>query len=291
MVMKETGLYEDKRTENGRLLPIYCGTQYNDGIGIVNAHYHEYIEILYVIEGENEIWLNGEYYQFKKGDMVLINSKEVHLIRCGFGCYIVVQFMPDLLFSSYQEQSDFQYVLPFLLETAKHQKIFTAEELEGSRVKELLYSLNEEMDKKRYGYEMAAKILINQIFLWVLRYWNDKGASVSLELAQPVMDRLQIVFDYVSEHYAEPITAEEAAGLCNMSYSYFSRFFKKSMKKSFSEYLNYIRINEAEKLLITTDLNVTEVAMQTGFSTSSYFIQQFKRVKSISPKQFRKNFM
>lgn len=111
------------------------------------------------------------------------------------------------------------------------------------------------------------------------------------EIEKPVMKRFVKLFDYVSEHYSESITAEDAAGICSMSYSYFSRFFKRVMKKSFSEYVNFVRISEAEKLLVSTDLNITEIAMQTGFSTSSYFIYQFKKMKSVSPKQFRNRFV
>jgi len=77
------------------------------------------------------------------------------------------------------------------------------------------------------------------------------------------------------------------ATLCNLSYSYFSRLFTKIMKRSFREYLNYIRILNAEKLLTTSELNITEIAMMVGFSTSSYFIQQFKHYKEISPKQYQ----
>ena len=97
--------------------------------------------------------------------------------------------------------------------------------------------------------------------------------------------------DFIANNFRDDITVSDAAAMCNVSYSYFSRIFKQITKHSFSEYLNYIRITEAEKLLASTDLSMTEIAMQTGFSTSSYFIQQFKLHKHISPKQFRKNIL
>ncbi|MFR2464209.1 MAG: helix-turn-helix transcriptional regulator [Clostridia bacterium] len=63
------------------------------------------------------------------------------------------------------------------------------------------------------------------------------------------------------------------------------------MQKTFREYLNFVRISEAEKLLLNTDLNITEIAMEVGFSSSSYFIEQFKQLKSISPKRFRQRLL
>jgi len=79
--------------------------------------------------------------------------------------------------------------------------------------------------------------------------------------------------------------------ICNLNFSYFSRAFKRIMRKSFKEYMNYFRITKAEKLLISSNLNITEIAQAVGFSTSSYFIEQFKKFNSISPKQFRKKYL
>ena len=92
-------------------------------------------------------------------------------------------------------------------------------------------------------------------------------------------------------HYQEDITAKDMASLCAVSYSYFSRFFKRAMQKTFREYVNVVRISEAEKLLLNTNLNITEIALEVGFSSSSYFIEQFKQIKSISPKRFRQRLL
>ena len=81
------------------------------------------------------------------------------------------------------------------------------------------------------------------------------------------------------------------ARLCNMSYRYFSRIFKRVMNKSFNDYLNFVRITEAEKLLTATDMNITEIAYATGFSSSSYFIKIFSKYKNVSPSRFRKRFL
>jgi len=102
-----------------------------------------------------------------------------------------------------------------------------------------------------------------------------------------MVKRIQSVFDYIENNYQYNITAQEMAQRCNLSYSYFSRIFTRIMKRSFREYLNYVRITKAEHLLTASELNITEIALQVGFSTSSYFIQQFKRYKDISPKQYQ----
>ena len=275
--------------ENGLPLQCIAHMQYNKKGHTITPHFHDYIEIIYSIDGNNEIRLNDNQYFFSAGDLVLINSQDIHSIICGDGCYLVLRFEPELLYGSLRSSVDLKYILPFVLNSFKHQIIFNADEIKAGNISQYLFEIYEEYKKKNYGYEIAIRTRINEIFLWFLRYWHKKNINISISSQESFAKPLQKVFVYVSENYASDITVESMAKLCNMSYSYFSRMFKKIMKKSFSEYLTYVRINESEKLLITTDLNITEIAMQVGFSTSSYFIQQFKNVKNISPKQYRKN--
>ena len=76
-----------------------------------------------------------------------------------------------------------------------------------------------------------------------------------------------------------------------VSCSYFSRWFKKVTGKTFKQYVNYVRINRAIQLLLNSDYNITEVAMMTGFATTSYFIKQFKGMEGgLSPKKFKRKY-
>ena len=104
------------------------------------------------------------------------------------------------------------------------------------------------------------------------------------------MARLKTVFDYVEEHYAQDVSLQDCARLCGMSYYAFSRFFRQCAQRTFSEYLNFVRVKKAEMLLASTDMNVTEIALETGFSTSSYFIRHFRAVNSVTPLDFRRLF-
>ena len=289
----DTAHEEKTYIENGLPLQFLCHMQYNKKGTSISAHFHNYIEIIYAIDGENEVWLNDSHFSFSTGDLVLINSRDVHSFLCGDGCYLVLRFEPELLYGSPQSAIELKYILPFILNSFEHQTVFKSDELKKSGIPQRIFEIYEENNKKNYGYELAVKTRINEVFLWFLRYWHGRNINIDLNLAarESAARRLQDVFIYVSNNYDSEITAQDMAELCNMSYSYFSRMFKKIMKKSFSEYLTYVRISEAEKLLITSDMNITEIAMQVGFSTSSYFIQQFKNIKMISPKQYRKNFV
>lgn len=262
---------------------------------VVDAHYHNYIEILYCQSGAFRILLDGISHTFYKGDMVIINSNEVHYVQSlttAENVYIVIRFNPELLYTTTQTVFEAKYVLPFTMKTSTHQKVFASAEISSTAVPWLLKSILHEDENKNYGFELAIRTYLGEVFLWILRSWHKKGLDLNLGsgLNQDIMERLVKVFDYVDHHYEDPIGIDDMANLCGMSYSYFSRFFKKTMNRNFSDYVNHVRISKAEHLIATTDISITEVAMDVGFSTSSYFIEQFKKFKGMTPKKFRSRF-
>lgn len=287
--------YEEKPplTLQGTIEPYVCHVQQAIANRVcAEPHSHEYIEVLYCTCGNFEIWLNGRYFQFLTGELVVINSHEIHTIRSVTdGSYIVLRFLPEIIYSAGNSVFEAKYISPFLINSSRHQRIFHPNELSGIDTFACMNDILNEYMKKQYGYELAIRTQINAIFLQILRYWNSKNIDLELDtgVSGEFLEKIHTVMDYIGTNFSDCITASDAAAMCNVSYSYFSRIFKQITKHSFSEYLNYVRITEAEKLLASTDLSMTEIAMLTGFSTSSYFIQQFKLHKHISPKQFRKN--
>jgi AraC-like DNA-binding protein len=259
---------------------------------MVQAHIHNYIEIIYAITGKYRILLNNKDHYFGEGDMVLINSNEIHNIFSlspNLNRYVVIKFEPEMLYTTTQSLFEMKYVMPFILNESTHQKIFGKEEIEKTIIPDIIHGINREFHHKQYGYELAIRANIYNLFLFILRRWNEQNVDLNIdeEINKDMVKRIQNVFDYIENNYQNDITALEMAQRSNLSYSYFSRLFTRIMKRSFREYLNYVRITKAERLLTSTDLNITEIAMQVGFSTSSYFIQQFKQYKDISPKQYQ----
>lgn len=281
--------------ENGVPYPFKAHYQTNIGKSVmVRAHYHEHIEMIYGTQGNFSIFLDDRIHYFTAGDMVIINSMDVHTLQSydeGENSYIVIRFKPELLYTSSQTIFEAKYVLPFTMRTSKHQKIFTKEEISKTEIPDLLFNILKEDSNREYGFELAIRTNIGRIFLWILRNWQKKGLDLNLGegLNQATIERLQLVFDYVNHHYDQTITIDDMADLCGMSYSYFSRFFKKTMQRNFSDYVNLIRITKSEHLLSTSDDSITDIALAVGFTTTSYFIEQFKYFKNMTPKKYRNN--
>ena len=257
------------------------------------AHMHDKIELLYCISGSFKAVLNGVEYYFDKGDLLLINSHEIHQIygnSDGDNGYMVLKIEPEMLYSSSQAIFEMKYVLPFTLSRLKHPKIFKAGELKKGAIPELMQEIKREYDQQAYGYELAIRSCVCRLFLWILRFWKANGFNLETtsNICEDTMKAMQKVIDYVDNNFSNDLAVVDMAKMCNMSYSYFSRMFKRVMGQSFSEYLNNVRISNAEKMLVETDKNITEIALDTGFSNTGYFIQKFKQLKGTTPKKFKK---
>jgi AraC-like DNA-binding protein len=191
------------------------------------------------------------------------------------------------LFSSGQTVAETEYTLPYIFENLGNKRVFSCEDLKDSFIPEEFNFLKNEKTNAKFGYEIAIRSSVLRIFSFVLRYWYESAGSPDLAANQKNLTAIRKIRQYVKENYVT-VTLTDASNQCGLSYSYFSRIFNEYMKMSFSDYVNLIRVNNSLKLLSSTDLSITEIALHVGFSTTSYYIQVFKRLKGMSPGEFRK---
>lgn len=250
------------------------------------AHYHEYIELLYGIDCDIEVWINGNIYPFKTGDLIIINSMEAHQLKflMNKNDYIVIKFSPQQLYTSEQSVYEIKYLLPFTLNDFSSDRRISADVIKDTTVPDSIRTIYSEWEEKSYGYELAIRTHIFQIILWLLRYRNKTNPELLTNINLPPV--LAKALGFISQNLSN-VTASDVANFCGYSYTYFSEIFKNSMHVNFRDYLLRARINEAEKLLLTTDTDITDIALSTGFSTASHFIKQFKTVKGTTPTKFR----
>lgn len=261
---------------------------------MAGSHWHDYIEVIFQTSGETIIILDGRNYRLLPGDMVFINTREVHLIYGYEGAsYICLRFDPEILYTTARSSFEYRYLRPLSDFEFKPQQHFSAEELRGSGIDAWVWSVYREISAKNFGYELAVRASLTNIYVWVLRRWKQKGMihETSTGLTERQIVVLQRVFEYIENHYASAITAQDAADVAEMTYTYFSRFFKRAVGKSFTDYLNHFRLLEAEKRLMQSDDSITDITTSVGFTSSSYFIAQFKQAKGESPLQYRKKLM
>ncbi len=102
--------------------------------------------------------------------------------------------------------------------------------------------------------------------------------------------RLEKVYQYVMQYYQDDISVGKAADIACMNKSSFCRFFKSVTKKSFTEFVNEIRIGYACKLLIDGKFNITGICYECGFNNLSNFNRQFRRFTGKTPQEYKKQY-
>lgn len=248
-----------------------------------NYHYHDYIELLYAIDADVTVWSGGEKCSFQTGDLIIINSQESHAFTYNRDSYyICIKFLPHILYADENSLFEFKFVVPFLLKSSR-QKVFRKDELQSIDTNKLVTEIMDEWNTKGPAFELVIRANILKIFTGIFRYWHQ--SKVFSETMQ-ITDTLKTALQYVDENFST-VTETEVAKHCNVSYNHFSFLFKNAMGKSFIEYVTFLRLREAEKLLLSTEKSITEIAGISGFSTSSYFISKFKKYKGLTPRQFR----
>ncbi|MBE6716991.1 MAG: helix-turn-helix domain-containing protein [Ruminococcaceae bacterium] len=255
------------------------------------AHFHEYLEMLYLLDGQMDIWLNDKHYPFCKGELIVINSNETHRLASvtPVSKYIVIKFTPKLLYSAGQSVKETQYILPFLAEHSEQPRVYKKEFVESSGIPPLILDAMAEWNKKDTGYELALKADVLKTIRHVVAFLSEKGINVKVSSGSGnIQQIISTILEYINENF-KTVSEMDVAEHFSISYSYFSRSFKQIMNMSFKEYINYLKINEAQRLLLTTGKSITDISLELGFSSSSHFINVFKKYKNCSPKQYKKN--
>ncbi len=141
----------------------------------------------------------------------------------------------------------------------------------------------------RYLKEIEQFRNADSLAYWLSEVLNQFAAEVfNLEDAKHV-NRLERTLHFINSHYTEKISLEDAASYAALSPAYFSKIFKEEMNCSFTQYINWIRIDHAKTLLRTTPCTLVEVAGLVGFEDQSYFSRVFKNVAGVSPGRYREN--
>ena len=247
-------------------------------------HYHDYIEFLYTLDGDVNVWVAGTPHRMVTGELVVINSGEMHTLTFNRDShYICVKFSPRVLYFDDNSLFEFKYVTPFMSDVAP-QKTFRREDFKGVDVHALCIEILDEWNFRRPAYELSIRANILKIFMEIFRYWDrEKLAHPEAVLTESVKRALL----YISEHF-DSISESDVAEFCHLSYNHFSTLFKKSVGRSFNDYVTMLRLNEAEKLIVSSEKSITEIAFSCGFASSSHFISRFKAQKGITPGQLRK---
>ncbi len=285
--MKEPSLYEKAYIQDSRF-PIQVSLKQFFYTGnIFNCHWHEALEILYFTKGSAMIECAANKFTVSPGDIVIINANELHSGN-NLGTeieYYCIDMCTALLQSGSADVCDIKYIEPI----AQNIIAFNNKIKNDIEVINCISNIIKEFESCEPGYELSVKASAYSLLVILLRkHIYNILTPKEFDLKQKSFSKIKNALIYIENNYTEKLTLEKLADSCGFSVFHFCHEFKRVTGKSPGEYINQYRINKAESLLIGSNMNVTEIAMATGFNDANYFCRLFKKYKEDSPTAFRK---
>lgn len=249
------------------------------------VHWHEELEIIYIQQGNLQITISGLDYQGTAGSIFLVNPRELHLMGSADLSVAYYTLLFPLEFISFQSMDALETTL--LQPLRSGQLVFRHEISDPGLRKKLCLILDEIIGINRessFTKQLKTRILLLQFLQQIVEY-----SSLILPVSGSKTDMQKKLLMYIQEHYTDKITLHDLAEHFHLSEKYISRYFKEHFYLTFSDYVNHLRLTHAKRLLETTELSVTEIALCSGFPNVSYFIRTFKACYEKSPLKYRKS--
>ncbi|ANE45087.1 hypothetical protein SY83_00485 [Paenibacillus swuensis] len=266
---------------------------------VVNTilHAHEHLQLCYVMTGSCLHYTVGKEFNLTKGDLLSIppglehrlsNREEwpIQLIQIDFMPHCISENMKDL--SLMHTFMDFAYIQPFISEENVLPKLHFAGHKQ-IQIEGLIGTLLTEWADQEENFQLAIKAELLKLLVMIGReYTRYKEGSGEKQKIAYHHEAFYEAIRYIDKHYDEDLRLEELAALSHMAPSSFSTMLKMVTGTSYIEYVTILRLNSAADLLRTTDLNVTEISLRTGYNHLGHFTKMFKRHTGLTPGEYRK---
>ncbi len=279
--------YYDKIPPNNEGLPfsymIHRHVNLKHDTDLLIPKWHEELEIKLILSGHAEVRCGTNVYLIQPGDIVVINSCELHsmyFLDAEDVCYHMLMISPKQLYSDKFGES----ILPVFDGSIRFRHIIH----DDAYCQELLYSLFDELNAKEEAYALASIGMISTFLAYLLRNTRDYATNEELyQETRQFAGKLEPSFLYIHAHYHTEIKVEALAEMCDLSTYYFHHIFKKVTGKTVVTYINELRVNKAEYLIKNTSHKIFEIARMVGFTNNSYFHRVFRKHKGYNPTSCR----
>ncbi len=242
---------------------------YKHCVGIKNVpHYHNQIELFYVISGSQTVTINGRTFEAKKGDIVYCNPYDIHRYHFTANSFILFIGIPTAYTSFFNSHTGSGRLADNYLPKCR----FTNE----------IYKVMKSFSTAKhhsfmYGYGLVTKLL------------GLLSEAIGIETQSSIKSQnlIQSILYYINENYCSPLTLKNIAEHCSYNPYYISRIFNNTFNCNLNSYINLRRLEAlTEEKIHNPDKSITAIAAEVGFPTDRTFYRVFKEVYGCTPKQY-----
>lgn len=248
----------------------------------IPVHWHDEFEIIFSLSGSFVLLIDSVEYKVNPGEVYIINPGEIHLMgsRNPGADYHSIVFPFELIAFRSDDKLSAKYFTPLIEGRYRFlNKVY--DDLVTDKMIDTLNEIIETYEGTTFTRELKIRILL-------LSFIEQISCARMVNLnTNPKQKKGRSILSYIQQNYTEPITLAELARLFHMSEKYLSRYFKQTYHITLSQYIGHLRITKAKSLLLSTNLPITDVAMQSGFQDVSYFVRTFHKTVGTSPLKYR----
>ena len=283
--------FEEKRIHGSPDFPfkVYCSQDYPEKYNMY-IHWHNELEIVFQASGNSEFHINDIYFKLNEGEVTIVPTGAIHSANSITGenyTFYSIVFNPIFLCTKNIDVCDSKYLEPIIKNRWILPIILKNEEKKENLIIDTVKSLIERYKIHTKAYELGIKSFLFEFFYKLIAYEILKFDTNENHLEKNQIDKIKNALMFIHENYSEKTTINLLAKECNMSEYYFAHFFKKVTKMTPVEYLNDYRIKKACVLVKNSDLNIIDIAYETGFNNLSNFNRIFKKIMKMTPSTFR----
>ena len=264
-------------------------------LGFVNWHWHYEFQLTYVVRGTISVFFNQQTIDLHEGQGIYINPEVLHMIRDRYdsdAMFISLDVSQKLLTSFPNSVFERSYVKPVFCSSAADAVILDPGVFWQKKILDEAMSIEQDYKSRSFGWELAVSSSLYAIWKELVCHLHESLAEHDAPAADGARmrrnQRIKEILSYIREHFTEKITLDEIAKHLHLSTNECCRFFKKNMNCTLFEYITEYRLSKSMELLEHTDLPVSQIAYESGFGSSSYFIEEFRKNVGMTPAAFRK---
>lgn len=268
--------------------PIYIGEGEITELFDFTYHnnWHNDVEFVKVLKGH--IWynINGKIIRLGEGEGLFINSKQIHynFVNDSKECkFICIAFQP--MFFCHSKEVEQKYITPVLLNQSIAFYAFKGEKEWEKKVLENIERIYD--SQKENCFELTLHSCFFSIWTEIYKHIGSKSSKLSASYRHDVSSFKDMIA-FIELHYKEKISLSDIAYSGNLCKTSCYTVFKKFTGRTPVGYLNFHRLRKSIELMKNTDMTLTEICYESGFSGSSYFAETFRKTFSCSPSEYKK---
>lgn len=260
-----------------------------------HIHRHKEMQLTLILKGEGTLIVGNYTQPFKTGDIYIIGANQPHIFKSDQSYYVEqgianvhaihIFFEHESTLQCLIHLPEMEFVNKFLENTSQGLQVPEAYTQEARR---MFVKISRSSGLKRL---LSFIRLIKYLTKYVKDYKSLTTGFSNDVVSTPDGNRMDKIYQYTQEHYAENITLERIASVVHITPQAFCKFFKTHTRKTYKTFLNEIRINEACKKIMTGDFEcISSIAYATGFNSAINFNKVFKKTTGKSPSEYMKEY-